>query len=112
MDDKLKNQIRELETELEKIDRRANAMAESVVDDPSIRWDLSDEAEQLSDRLLDLSDELKECSPATFDLWDMRISESILDLDFVQTETEIVSLRTNQLLIKKRQRDEQKPQGH
>ncbi len=78
--------------EVQTISRRAFAMATQVAEDPSQRVVLTGEARSLGERLLALAGELDTDPPAA-ERVQRQVSESILDLDFVQRPTEITSLR-------------------
>ena len=84
------------------IDRKAEDMAESVLKDLSLRKQLGSESEILDDRLMHLADELKRIDPVAYDTVADQISESLLDLMFVQMETDMVSLRLAQVIEQQR----------
>ncbi len=83
----------QLVEELEAINKRAFRMALSVHEDSSLRSRLAEEASLLKKRLLDIADEIKRIDPAVHEQWFHWISESLLDLNFVEAETSTTSLR-------------------
>jgi len=87
----------QLVQEILSIDRKAEDMAESVLKDPSLRKQFRSESEILDDRLMCLADELKRIDPFAYDTVADQVSESLLDLEFVQMETGMVSLRLAQV---------------
>jgi hypothetical protein len=79
--------------ELETLNKRSFGMALSVHKDPSLRAQLSQEASLLQERLLDIAKEIERIAPAEHKRWFFRISESMLDFDFVIADKDITSLR-------------------
>lgn len=73
-------------------------MAKAVVDAPELRAKLAPEAAPLQAELTRLASDLKSESPTAHRDVAMAVSESILDLDHVQSETRTVSLRLAQVL--------------
>ena len=88
--------------EILSIDRKAEDMAESVFNDPSLRKQFASESETMEDRLLYLADELERIDPAAYSTAADQISESLLDLMFVQMETDMISLRLAQVMEQQR----------
>ncbi len=88
----------QLVEELETINRQAFRMAFSVHQDSNLRSQLAEEARLLQKRLLDIAEELERIDPDVRKRWFHPISESILDLDFVVTETDITSLRLGDII--------------
>ena len=88
--------------EILSIDRKAEDMAESVLKAPSLRKQFRSESEILDDRLVYLADELKRIDPVAYDTVADQVSESLLDLEFVQMETGMVSLRLAQVMEQQR----------
>jgi len=83
--------------ELKAINQRAFGMALSVHKDPALRAQLAGEAHLLENKLLDIANELKRINPSLHQQWFLPISESLLDLLFVEGERETVSLRLGDL---------------
>lgn len=84
--------------ELTRVDRRAFELAELVARDPEQREQVKDEASRLADRLDLLVDKLEADHADLYDEWSDRISESYLDLSFVECDTDAVSLRLGEIL--------------
>ena len=85
--------IESLIEELEDIDRQALEMVTTVVQHPALRSKLAEGAKLLSKRLLEIVNELKNNHPDTYQERADQISESILDLNFVEMDSVITSLR-------------------
>ncbi|MFH0871536.1 MAG: hypothetical protein V1878_03480 [bacterium] len=85
--------LQEMVEEIEAIGKQAFDMAMSVVKNPACRAGLADQANLLSERLNHLAEELEKHHPTTYQERSDQISESILDLDFVKADMDIVSLR-------------------
>ncbi len=94
----VKEKAGQLVEELETINRQAFRMAFSVHQDSSSRSQLAEEAKLLQKRLLNIAEELERIDPDIRKRWFHPISESILDLDFVVTETDITSLRLGDII--------------
>ncbi len=94
----VKEKADQLVEELETINRQAFRMAFSVHHDSSSRSQLEEEARLLQKRLLNIAEELERIDPDIRKRWFHPISESILDLDFVVTETDITSLRLGDII--------------
>ena len=88
--------------EILSIDRKAEDMAESVYKDPSLRMQLGSESETMEDRLMYLADELNRTDPVAYNTVVDQVSESLLDLMFVQMETDMISLRLGQVIEQQR----------
>jgi hypothetical protein len=73
-------------------------MAQLVLKNPLLRTSLRKGSETLEVRLLDLADELERIDPVSYETVTDQISESLLDLDFVQMETDILSFRLGQVI--------------
>jgi hypothetical protein len=84
--------------EIRSIDRKAADMAEAVVMDPSLREQVESESEILEDRLMYLADELERIDPDAYRTVTDQVSESLLDLFFVQMENDTVSLRLGRVI--------------
>ena len=91
--------------EINAIDRNAEEMAESVLKNPLLRSDLGEKSNMLEERLLDLADELEKIYPAAYETVADQVSEALLDLDFVQMETDMVSFRLGQVIEQQRSED-------
>lgn len=88
----------QLVEELETINRQAFRMAFSVHQDSSLRSQLAEDARHLQKRVLNIAEELERIDPDTRKRWLHPISESILDLEFVVTDTDITSLRLGDII--------------
>jgi hypothetical protein len=98
--------------EILSIDRKAEDMAESVIKAPSLRKKLGSESETMEKRLMYLADELERIDPAAYNTVADQVSESLLDLMFVQMETDMISLRLGQAMEQyrlKAMEDKRKP---
>ncbi len=73
-------------------------MAQLVLKNPLLRTSLRKGSETLEVRLLDLADELERIDPVSYETVTEQVSESLLDLDFVQMETDILSFRLGQVI--------------
>ena len=91
--------------ELNAIDRNAEEMAESVLKNPLLRSDLVKKSEILEKRLLYLAEELERIDPAAYKMKTDQVSEALLDLAFVQMDTDSVSLRLGQVIEQQRLKD-------
>jgi hypothetical protein len=83
--------------ELESIDKQASDMATAVVQCPELRSRFADNAKLLKGRLLKIAEELKKTS-ATYEERADQISETLLDLDFVEADIGILGLRFAQFI--------------
>ncbi len=90
--------VDQLVEELETINKRSFQMSFSVHKDSGLCSELAGEASLLEKRLLDIANELKQVAPAEHKQWFHRISESLLDLDFVITETDVTSFRLGDII--------------
>ena len=88
--------------EILSINRKAEDMAESVFRDPSLRKQFGSESETMEDRLMYLADELERIDPVLYKKVADKVSESLLDLMFVQVETDMISLRLGQIMEQQR----------
>ena len=88
--------------EILSIDKKAEEMAESVLRDPSLRKQFVSESETMEDRLMYLADELEKIDPVLYKTVADQVSESLLDLMFVQMETDMISLRLGQVMEQQR----------
>jgi len=84
--------------ELTLVDRRAFELAELVARDPEQRAKVKDEASRLSVRLDLLADKLEAEHANLYEEWSDLISESYLDLSFVEFDSDVVSLRLGRML--------------
>jgi hypothetical protein len=82
------NRIREVDS----INRRAFDMAMQIAADPSQRAVLAEEARSLKNKLLVLAHEL-DADPRGAAAVRREVSESVLDLDYVDHATDFLSLR-------------------
>lgn len=84
--------------EIYQIDIRSFEMAKHVAQSPKERGKLSDEAAELINRLHLLADKLEAEKPNLYNEVTDQISESLLDLSLVETESDILSLRLGSYL--------------
>ena len=91
--------------EINDIDRNAEELAELVLKNPLLRNSLEKGAEELEERLLDLADELEKIDSAAYARVADQVSEALLDLDFVQMETDMVSFRLGQVIEQQKSED-------
>jgi len=84
--------------ELETLNKRSFGMALSVHKDPALRARLSQEASLLQGRLLEIAKELERIDPVEHKRWFFKISESMLDFDFVIADKDITSLRLGDIV--------------
>ncbi len=84
--------------ELETLNKRSFGMVLSVHKDPTFRAQLSQDASLLQERLLEIAKELERIAPAEHKRWFFRISESMLDFDFVIADKGITSLRLGDII--------------
>jgi hypothetical protein len=98
--------------EIQNIDKQAFKMAVLVLKNPVLRHSLTNQATVICDRLQIIADALKSIDPKAYQEWSDQISESILDLSFVETELDIVSLRLGQVIEKERLRDQKNETHH
>ena len=92
--------------ELNSIDRKAEEMAGLVLKNPLLRIDLEKTSDILEQRLLFLADELEKSDPTAYRMYSHQISEALLDLVFVQIDTDSVSFRLGQVIEQQRLNDE------
>lgn len=85
--------------ELNRLDHRAFEMALLVSKDPEQRALLKEEAAGLIELLEDLAEDLEQNHPDLYEQAADKVSESIMDLAFVEAETDAVSLRLGGLLF-------------
>ena len=90
--------VDQLVEELKTINKRSFEMALSVHKNSSLRLELAGEASPMRKRLLVIAKEIERIDPDVRKRWFHPISESILDLDFVVTETDITSLRLGDII--------------
>lgn len=88
--------------EIISIDRKAEDMAESILKDPTLRKQCKSESAIMEDRLIYLADELERIDPDAYETVADQVSESLLDLMFVQMETDMISLRLGQVMEQQR----------
>lgn len=79
--------------EVRKINLWAFAMAELVLRDSSLRSHLCLPAAQRKKRLIGIAEEIKAGNPTLHRSLSQSISESILDLTFIETDSDSISLR-------------------
>ncbi len=84
--------------EIYQIDIRSFDMAKRVAQNPKDREKLRDEATGLINRLDSLADKLEAEKPNLYNEVTDQISESLLDLSFVETESDVLSLRLGNYL--------------
>ena len=91
--------------EIYQIDSRAFEMAIRVAQSPKDREKMSDEATELINRLDSLAKKLEVEKPDLYNEVTDQISESLLDLSFVEMESDIISLRLGNYLYDANERD-------
>ena len=84
--------------EIYQIDIRSFDMAKRVTQSPKEREKLRDEATELINRLDSLADKLEAEKPYLYNKVTDQISESLLDLSFVEMESDMLSLRLGKYL--------------
>jgi hypothetical protein len=89
----LSGELEKLLEEIQTIDKQALEMAELVLENPVLRHSLAPQGAALRARLLVIADALKSTDPNLYRQWTEKISESILDLNFVERDLDSVSLR-------------------
>jgi hypothetical protein len=89
---------RPLRDALARLDRRALEMARIVSRDPAQRVALKVEAAELMRQLDRLAEELEKNHPDLYGQLSDLVSESILDLSFVELDSDQVSLRLGEYL--------------
>ncbi len=98
MEENWKRDAGKLIEELEMINREAFGMARSVHEQPALRTQAAEKAGLLKKRLLDIARELEEVASAEHQGWKHRISESLLDLDFILADRGVTSLRLGDII--------------
>lgn len=94
----MKERVDQLIEELEMINKQSFGMAHSIHKEPALRTQSADKAHLLRKRLLDIAEEFKRIDPAKHRTWFHRISESLLDLDFVLADSGMTSLRLGDII--------------
>jgi hypothetical protein len=94
----VKERVDKLIGELEMINKQSFGMACSVHEEPALRTQFAEMAHLMSERLLDIAEEFKRIDPAKHRTWFFRISESVLDLDFVLADSGVTSLRLGDII--------------
>jgi hypothetical protein len=84
--------------EINSIGDKALEMAESVLENPALRDVLGKEGKTLEKRLFHLAEELERTDPPAYKLNSDQVSESLLDLLFVQMDSESISLRLSRII--------------
>jgi hypothetical protein len=92
--------------EIMAIDREAEEMAESVFKNPLLRSELEEKSEIMEERLFYLVEELERIDLSASKKMADQVSESLLDLAFIQMDTDMVSLRLGQIIEQERLRDQ------
>jgi hypothetical protein len=95
---RVKGQVDKLVEELEMINKQSFGMACSIHKEPALRTQSGEKARLLRKRLLDIVEEIEQIDPTVYKQWFHRISESLLDLDFVMAERGISSLRLGDII--------------
>ena len=93
----MKERVDKLIEELEMINKQSFGMACSIHKEPALLAQSGEKARLVIKRLLDIAKELKRTDPAAHQQWFHPISESFLDLQFIEEETGAVSLRFGDL---------------
>lgn len=94
----MQERVVKLIEELEMINKQSFKMACSVHKEPVLRTQFSEKAHLLRERLLDIAEEFKRIDPTKHRTWFFRISESLLDLDFVLADRDTTSLRLGDII--------------
>jgi hypothetical protein len=84
--------------EINRLDYRSFEMARLVAQNEKERSDLREEAVEMINRLDSLAEKIETEQSALYDQVADQISESILDLSYVQSETDMLSLRLAEFL--------------
>ena len=84
--------------ELEMIDKQSFVLARSIHKEPALRTSSAEKARLLRKRLLNIAEELERIDPKVHKQWFHRISESLLDLDFVVENSSMTSLRLGDII--------------
>ncbi len=93
--------LEQLLQEVEQIDQRAHEMALAVLEDDGEREALSEEAQRLADRLDDIVTEIQIKNPEAYRVRGHMISETTLDLDYVEKGARFVSMRIGRKMQQK-----------
>jgi len=94
----VKERVDKLIEELEMINKQSFGMARSIHKEPALRTQSAAKAHLLRKRLLDIAEEFERIDPAKHREWFHRISESLLDLDFVVADRGMTSLRLGDII--------------
>ena len=105
-------ELEKLVEEIRTIDKRAWEMAALVLKNPVLRKSLAPQAAALGERLLVVADALKTMEPNRYEEWGEQISESVLDLQFVEQPMDIVSLRLGRGMGEKKSGDQKNGNQH
>ncbi len=84
--------------ELEMINKESYGMALAIHKDPALRAQSAEKAKFLIKRLNHIVEELERIDPKVHKQWFHRISESFLDLYFVEAESGTTSLRLGDII--------------
>ena len=84
--------------ELEMIDKQSFVLARSIHKEPALRTSSAEKARLLRKRLLNIAEELERIDSKVHKQWFHRISESLLDLDFVVENSSMTSLRLGDII--------------
>ena len=95
---RVKGQVDKLVEELEIINKQSFGMARSIHKEPALRTQSTEKARFLRKRLLDITEEIEQIDPTVHKQWFHRISESLLDLDFVVADSGMTSLRLGDII--------------
>lgn len=84
--------------ELEMINKESFRMARSIYQEPALRVQSAEEARLPKKKLIDIAEEVEQIDPKVHRQWFHRISESLLDLDFVMADSGMTSLRLGDVM--------------
>ncbi len=93
-----KGQMVQIVEELEMINKESFGMACSIHREPALRAQCAEKAYVLKKRLLDIAKELEQIDPEAHEAWFRKVSESLLDLNFVSADTGVTSLRLGDII--------------
>ncbi len=95
---RVKERVDKLIEKLEMINKQSFGMACSIHKEPALRTQSAEKACLLRKRLLDVAEEIEQIDPTVHKQWFHRISESLLDLNFVVADSGMTSLRLGDII--------------
>ncbi len=93
-----KRGVDKLIKEFEMINKESFEMARAIHKQSVLRPQAAEKASLLKKRLLDIAEELERVSPAVHKQWFHQISESLLDLYFMEGDSGTTSLRLGDII--------------